>query len=1790
MSHSKAQGTIEYLVIIAAVVVVALVVVALIAGIASPGTTQETSNRIDLISSAIGLKDNIVSTDGKYLLLLKNNTGEAISITGIKVGEVNSNFSQQLFPGDEFRFILETSESCIQGTNVIRSVTIYYEALIGLEKSLTYDVDISFLCEDYNYSLPAATFKTDVCGDGVITGHEACDGALLNSKTCATQGFFSGAHACNSDCTDFNTDGCTMAGCGNNIIDAGEVCDQNAISDQTCRLQGFSDGNISCNSNCLGYNVSQCYTNFCDGNMLAYYTFDDGTARDYYNDKNGTITGAISIEGKKGKGMDFGGIGDYILTPSLDIGGNFTILMWVNSDLATPPTSTRLVENFTGAKIQFSFSASNYNFYIQNGQPGATGGQIVPGKWQFLALTFDNNVAKTYVDGQLIGIDAYGPAYTLAGLVDKLYLGTYQGAPGSYVFDGKMDEFAIFKKTLTDQQIRDLYDNAAFNGKGYCDAIPGPVCGNGIVEGTEACDDGGTTDEDGCSSTCTKELIIPCTNFFGTPGMAAYWKFDGNGNYKYQDYFSNLRALSSYPIESAAGVNGESLHFDGSSNFLMTPAIKTSNAYTILVWVKSDIPLQGINRRLLENYLPNQFALMTDDGVGNTYWAGFLGAPSWGKIAGGIIRPNKWQLVAFEYDGSAGRLFVDGKEVGRQYFTAGTPTYYPIYTTTYANSTPPYMWTGNMDELALFNRALSASEIAGIYNKGLVGKGLCDASVTTVCGNGIVETEEQCDDGGTVNNDGCSLACVIEQIVTKASCDANIPGMVAYYTFDNSKYPGADAYNGLDGDIYNAPLLNNGKVRSGIYFDGVNGYFQAPDNYLLDMNEGLSASWWIKYPAYQGSGTYFFTKGTSVLRSFAFYITNTGEAEPIYYDSANGIHYILTSGQKIPPGVWTHLTMVVDPNNLIMKYYVNGTSVASTAIPNTATQITNGPLEIAHESSYSLFNGSIDEFALWGRALTDEEVLQIYNNSSDGNSYCGKTTPVCGNGIIESGEKCDDGGTASGDGCSSTCQPEKTTLKSDCLARLSGVAGYWSFDDGNVTDDYNSNNATLINGGSFKPAKKGYGMRFDSNGTYAEIPNDASLNFTAPGMTISAWVKFNSDSPVTSAAVSKVFNAAAWNGYIAGAYKNQLYFIIGNGLSSATASSIPILGRGEWIYATYVWETNGNMSLYANGQKLPIQSQSGLPYAQSISNAAKLYFGKNGGYEGDVRALNGEIDEMIIFRRPLGQTEIQQLYNKTVNNKSYCDLNVTPTCGNGIVETGEECDDGGTINGDGCSLACVLEKPFIQADCNINAPGMIGYWRMDNNYMLGMDYYSSNNGVLVNTTKVLGKLGSALYFDGATSDVRLNANMLDSLGAITVTAWVKSNNPQPSQSTIVGFRSQSGNSTMLLGVSGVNPTGYTFSNYKNGSQSFAIQQTKMNYGQWEMVTGTWDGITGMAKIYVNGVLQDTNFLGTFKGIMSQDDFLRFGWDDYMSYWRYSGAMDEIAIFNRELSQSEIRDLYNKNMAGNSYCSATPLAACGNSVLESTEQCDDGGTINGDGCSSTCAVESNVSKAACDAKFGAGMMRDYWTFDNNAYPFYDDYKQSLNLNMKGTILKRPGKVGAAMDTRGVMQDILVANDSRASYMFPSGAAFSYGAWVKSTGALATNGIMTTRPFSQAGYLFWIYTNKIGCVGYNTSSSAAIYSDNTISVNVWYHAMCVYDGTTLKLYVNSIQQAQTAAIVIDNTNIGEMTFGDTFTPLNPGYSSQLYGTIDEAALFGKALSGAEIIGMYNNGLAGKDICQN
>ena len=137
-------------------------------------------------------------------------------------------------------------------------------------------------CMAYDTSLCTAEVK---CGNGKIDAGEVCDGSLLNNATCSSQvGYGStGTLKCNSTCSGYDKSGCSEAvKCGNGVIDAGEVCDGSLLNDWTCLKQvGYgSTGTPACNSTCTGYTNGTCTAEvkcgngklddgeICDGTLL----------------------------------------------------------------------------------------------------------------------------------------------------------------------------------------------------------------------------------------------------------------------------------------------------------------------------------------------------------------------------------------------------------------------------------------------------------------------------------------------------------------------------------------------------------------------------------------------------------------------------------------------------------------------------------------------------------------------------------------------------------------------------------------------------------------------------------------------------------------------------------------------------------------------------------------------------------------------------------------------------------------------------------------------------------------------------------------------------------------------------------------------------------------------------------------------------------------------------------------------------------------------------------------------------------------------------------------------------------------------------------------------------------------------------------------------------------------------------------------------------------------------------------------------------------------------------------
>ncbi len=148
---TRAQGTIEYLVIIAVVVVIALVVVSLLTGMTgqSIGVSQN-SSKISTMTSAIAVIDSESTKDGNIFLSFRNNTGETLTIKEISVaGKTLSNINETVVQGSNSNIVIDSAKVCTPGQTITSDIIAKYTTSSGLEKTEIIN-DAQIKCSDFN--------------------------------------------------------------------------------------------------------------------------------------------------------------------------------------------------------------------------------------------------------------------------------------------------------------------------------------------------------------------------------------------------------------------------------------------------------------------------------------------------------------------------------------------------------------------------------------------------------------------------------------------------------------------------------------------------------------------------------------------------------------------------------------------------------------------------------------------------------------------------------------------------------------------------------------------------------------------------------------------------------------------------------------------------------------------------------------------------------------------------------------------------------------------------------------------------------------------------------------------------------------------------------------------------------------------------------------------------------------------------------------------------------------------------------------------------------------------------------------------------------------------------------------------------------------------------------------------------------------------------------------------------------------------------------------------------------
>lgn len=215
--------------------------------------------------------------------------------------------------------------------------------------------------------------------------------------------------------------------------------------------------------------------------------------------------------------------------------------------------------------------------------------------------------------------------------------------------------------------------------------------------------------------------------------------------------------------------------------------------------------------------------------------------------------------------------------------------------------------------------------------------------------------------------------------------------------------------------------------------------------------------------------------------------------------------------------------------------------------------------------------------------------------------------------------------------------------------------------------------------------------------------------------------------------------------------------------------------------------------------------------------------------------------------------------------------------------------------------------------------GLAGFWTFDGADMTGSTALdksgNGNTGTLVNSPKkTIGKLGQAMSFAGTTtaSYVTLGSpSSLDISGDISISAWVRPTFLYAStgaKNPIVTARTTSSVTPYDFGVyaNGIELDMHlTSGGDANGFQTTHFA-TAIPLNGWTHVVVTRSSTTISA--YKNGALVGTaSLLGP---VDPTSNGVQIGKDFYDTTYYFNGALDDIRIYNRVLSATEVKQLYN----------------------------------------------------------------------------------------------------------------------------------------------------------------------------------------------------------------------------------------------------------------------------------------
>ena len=657
-----------------------------------------------------------------------------------------------------------------------------------------------------------------------------------------------------------------------------------------------------------------------DASLVGYWKFNSDSATDYSGQNNhGTVYGAVNTsDGKFEDVLSFDGVNDYV-----DLGTSntlkptaFTITAWFKkNNLAR--SEAFIANAYWGLYYDYNCRFTG-SVWCQVQSASATGNSnqitIPDNNWHFFAIIYDSSTNQfdiwldNITNASTTTIDiAYSSRSTLIGYLS--------GAPSSLYFNGTIDEVRIYNRALSAEEILSQYNTQ-------------------------------------------KHLFVKDgTLDSGDTSLVGYWKLDsvnstnytldisGNNNDGRLINMSITGNASSGPTTDCKFRN--CLRFDGVDDYVDVPTSSTltiTSTITLEAWVKPGVvnPYGNIISKESATAGKSQYDLrhgqVTTDSKFTFFYMGTNDVYQGYSTNAQFSDTAKWYHVVAVWtfgDSTSAKIYVDGVlEAGSWWIGTGNVAAYSDNGGLDIGRfiTAIQYYNGLIDEVRIYNRALSAEEVLSHYN-----------------------TQKHL-------------------FVKDGTLDSGDTSLVGYWKFNSDS---ATDYSGQNnqGTVYGAVNTSDGKFRDALSFDGVNDYVDAGNGASL-APQNITIDAWIKPASVTGVNYRIVDRAyTSGQYSYQFFISST-TGKLAFMTSAGGTVYTTLDGNTpLTANNWHHVVATSDGSN--KRVYLNGVQDNSVAWVNNIKQGTD-KTNIGAANGANNFNGTIDEVRIYNRSLSAEEIKQHY--------------------------------------------------------------------------------------------------------------------------------------------------------------------------------------------------------------------------------------------------------------------------------------------------------------------------------------------------------------------------------------------------------------------------------------------------------------------------------------------------------------------------------------------------------------------------------------------------------------------------------------------------------------------------------------------------------------------------------------------------------------------------------------------------------------------------------------------